>query len=135
MRPGRSFLLNRREVLKMIKNKTSVSYNRYNDGVAALHSVTGETTSFGAAKNVRALSDMEYICTVPFALQSCRVEDFDFAEENGFQLSRKVRMPLVSGIDNRKKAVINGLLYDISYIDYTRTEMYLYLGGERAIDT
>ena len=94
----------------MIKNKTSVSYNRYNDGVAALYSVTGETTSFGAAKNVRALSDMEYICTVPFALQSCRVEDFDFAEENGFQLSRKVRMPLVSGIDNRKKAVINGLL-------------------------
>ena len=35
----------------------------------------------------------------------------------------------IKGVDNKCKAIIDGYLYDVSYVDSTRTELYLYLQG------
>lgn len=43
----------------------------------------------------------------------------------------KIKTHLAPGPDSGCKAIIDGSIYDISYIDKTRTEMYLYLEGGR----
>jgi len=62
-----------------------------------------------------------------------RERDLTFAEQSGFSLTLKVKTRYVKGVDNMCKAVIDGYLYDVSYIDKTRTEMYWYLEGVGAI--
>ena len=56
-----------------------------------------------------------------------------FAEQSGFSLSLKIKTRLLKSIDNKCKAVIDGYLYDVKYIDKTRTEMYLYMEEVRKI--
>jgi hypothetical protein len=41
----------------------------------------------------------------------------------------------VPGVDNKCKAVIDGYLYDVRYIDKSRTEMWLYMEGVKQLDT
>ena len=101
----------------------------YNDGVATLYRAIERTTEFGAKRNVASLADLTPIVKLAFAEQSRRQQDLEFAEQQGFSLSLKIRTRLVSGVDNKCKCVINGYLYDVSYLDRTRTEMYLYLEG------
>ena len=102
-------------------------FNRYNDGVVSIYRERRKESNFGAKENVSALGDMDFIVKLAFEESSKREQDLSFAEQNGFSLSLKIRTRLFPSVDNKCKAVISGSLYDISYVDKSREEMWLYM--------
>ena len=104
-------------------------FSRYNDGVVFIYREKVKKSNFSAKENVSALDDMDFIAKLDFELSSKREQDLAFAEQNGFSLSLKIRTRLLAATDNKCKAVINGYLYDVSYVDKNRVEMWLYLEG------
>ncbi len=83
---------------------------------------------FGARINEGAEIDVATL--VPFSESTRRQSDLEFAEQLGFSLSRKVKIPRCKALDElnvKYKCIIDKYLYDVSYIDYTDTENYLYL--------
>lgn len=111
-------------------------FSRYNDGVVYIYrEEEGRKTDFSAKKNVKALEDMEYIVKLTFEEASKREQDIEFAQQNGFTLALKIKTRLCSEVDNKCKAVIDGYLYDVSYLDIDRrkAEMWLYLQGVKEI--
>lgn len=115
----------------MAKRKLST----YNDGVVRLYRERPQKTDFNAKRNVATLEDMDLIVRLDYEESSRREEDMEFAERSGFSLTLKIRTRAVPGVDNKCKAVINGYLYDVQYIDKSRTEMWLYLEGVRKLAT
>ena len=115
----------------MPKHKLST----YNDGVVRLYRERPQKTDFGAKRNVATLSDMDFIVRLDYEESSRREEDMEFAERSGFSLTLKVRTRAVPNVDNKCKAVIDDYLYDVQYIDKSRTEMWLYLEGVRKLAT
>lgn len=107
----------------------------YNDGVVRLYRERPQKTDFNAKRNVASLSDMDFIVRLDYEESSRREEDMEFAERSGFSLTLKVRTRAVPNVDNKCKAVIDGYLYDVQYIDKSRTEMWLYLEGVRELAT
>ena len=114
-------------------NKTK--FSRYNDGIVAVYREKRRQTDFNAKKNVSVLDDMDFVVKLAYEESSRREQDIDFAEQMGFSLTLKVKTRLFDGVDNKCKAVISGYLYDVSYVDKTRTEMWLYLEGVRKLDS
>lgn len=114
---------------------SKTKFSKYNDGVVSIYREKRRQTDFNAKKNVSALDDMDFVVKLAFEESSRREQDIDFAEQMGFSLTLKVRTRYFDKVDNKCKAVINGYLYDVSYVDKTRTEMWLYLEGVRKIDT
>lgn len=110
------------------------NFARYNDGVVYIYRETERRSNFGAKLNVKTLEDMKFIAKLSFAEQSKRQQDVQFAEQQGFSLELKIKTRFIKGIDNKCKAVINGYLYDISYVDTTKTELYLYMQGVGTLD-
>lgn len=109
------------------------NFSRYNDGVVHIYREKERRTDFNAKQNVSTLENMDYIMKLAFEESAKREQDLDFAEQNGFSLTMKIRTRYVKGVDNKCKAVIDGYLYDVSYIDKTRTEMWLFLEGVKSI--
>ena len=105
----------------------------YNDGVVQVYREADRKTDFGAKRNVRSLENMIFIVKLDFAEQSRRQQDMEFAEQMGFALALKIRTPFCRGVDNKCKCVIGDMLYDISHIDKTRTDMYFYLQEVRQL--
>lgn len=110
-------------------------FSKYNDGIISIYREKPRRTDFSAKQNVSIYDDMDFIVKLAFEEASKREQDMEFAEQLGFALSMKVKTRYVNGVDNKCKAVIDGYLYDVSYIDKTRTEMWLYLEGVKAIDS
>lgn len=110
-------------------------FSRYNDGVVHIYREKKRNTDFNAKQNVSTLDNMDFMVKLAFEESAKRVQDLDFAEQNGFSLTLKIRTRYVKDVDNKCKAVIDGYLYDVSYIDKTRTEMWLFLEGVKPIDT
>lgn len=117
----------------MASNKTE--FSRYNDGVISIYREREKLTDFNAKKNVSVLDDMDFVVKLAFEESARREQDNSFAEQMGFSLSLKVRTRYLDKVDNKCKAVINNYLYDISYVDKSRSEMWLYLEGVRSIDS
>lgn len=111
------------------------NFARYNDGVVRIYRDIAERSTFGAKKNTRELADLEFIAKLDYEEMSKRQQDQEFAEQNGFSLSMKIHTRLAPNIDSKCKAVIGDTLYDISYLDKTRTDLYLYLEEVRNIDS
>ncbi len=109
-------------------------FSRYNDGVVMIYREKEKRSNFAAKENVSALDDMEFIVKLDYEESSKREQDMDFAEQNGFSLSLKVRTRYLKCVDNKCKAVIDGYLYDVSYVDKNRYEMWLFLEGVKPID-
>lgn len=109
------------------------NFSRYNDGVVSIYREKGKRTSFAAKENVSVIDDMDFIVKLAFEESSRREQDNEFASQMGFSLALKVKTRYVALVDNKCKAVINGYLYDVSYVDKSRTEMWLYLEGVRKI--
>lgn len=109
--------------------------NTYNDGVVKVYRDKVKTTDFNAKRNVATIDDLDFVARLDFEESSRREEDLEFAERSGFSLTLKVRTRLAPGVDNACKAVVDGYLYDIRYVDKTRTEMWLYLEGVRSLVT
>ena len=110
-------------------------FNKYNDGVVSVYREKERKTDFNANMNVSTLEDMEFVAKFDFEEASRREQDIEFAEQMGFSLSLKIRTRLFDKVDNKCKAVINGYLYDISYVDKNRQEMWLYMEGIKNIAT
>ena len=108
-------------------------FSRYNDGVISIYREKRKQTDFNAKQNVSILDDMDFIVKLAFEESSRREQDLDFAEQMGFSLTLKVRTRYIKDVDNKCKAIINNYLYDISYVDKTRTEMWLYLEGIKEV--
>lgn len=107
----------------------------YNSGVVGIYRVkSGDTTSFGAKINVDSIDDLSLLVKLNFAEISRRQQDFEFAEQLGFSLSYKIKTKFHAKVDTKCKAIINGYLYDIQYIDPTQTELYIYLEGVKQLD-
>ena len=110
-------------------------FSRYNDGVAAIYREKERRSNFAAKENVSALDDMEFVAKLDYEESSKREQDVHFAEQMGFALSMKIRTRFLASVDSKCKAVIGGYLYDVSYVDKNRVEMWLYLQGVKAIDS
>lgn len=115
----------------MAKNKLST----YNDGVVRIYRERPRKTDFGAKRNVSNLEDMDFVVRLDYEEASRREEDLEFAEKIGFSLTLKIKTRTAPGVDNKCKAVVNGYLYDVRYIDKSRTEMWLYMEGVKNLDT
>lgn len=102
-------------------------FAQYNDGVLTICKDKGERSSFAAKVNANSLDDLEVVFKLAFAEMSKRESDLEFAESMQFSLDYKVKTRFVNGVTNKHKAVIGDALYDVSYIDTTKTEMFLYL--------
>lgn len=109
-------------------------FSRYNDGVVSIYRERRKESSFAAKENVSALEDMDFIAKLDYEESSKREQDLEFAEQAGFALTQKIRTRYLPGVDNKCKAVIDGYLYDVSYIDKNRAEMWLYLEGVKKLD-
>ena len=110
-----------------------VNFSTYNDGVVRIYREKERKTDFNAKQNVSALDNMTFIVRLDYQEMSKREQDLEFANQNGFSLSLKIKTRLVKGVDNKCKAIIDGYLYDVSYIDKSRTEMFLYMEGVKSI--
>lgn len=86
-------------------------------------------TPFGAAIAPRSADDMDFIARLHFSRESKRERDIDFAEQVGFTLSQKIKCHRVPDIDSGCRAVIDGALYSVAYIDEDDPFMYLFLDG------
>lgn len=104
-------------------------FARYNDGIVFIYRDTDRRSNFGAKLNVKTLDDMNFIAKLSYAEQSKRQQDMEFAEQQGFSLALKIKTRFIKGVDSKCKVVINNYLYDVSYVDATRTELYFYLQG------
>lgn len=114
-----------------MKNKI----NRYNDGVVFIYREKEKRSNFAAKENVSDLEDMQFIAKLDFGLSSKREQDLTFAEQNDFSLSLKIHTPFLKIVDNKCKAVVDGYLYDVKYVDKNTTEMWLYMEGVKRIDS
>jgi SPP1 family predicted phage head-tail adaptor len=114
---------------------SKTKFARYNDGVVEIYREKSRRTDFAAKENVSVFDDMDFVVKLAFEESSRREQDIDFAQQMGFSLTLKVRTRYFEKVDNKCKAVINGYLYDVSYVDKTRTEMWLYLEGVKEIDS
>ena len=110
-------------------------FSRYNDGSVKIYSEKERYSSFSAKKNVNAMDDLEFVCRLDFEELSKREQDLQFAEQNDFSLSLKIKTRYVKAVKKKMKAIIDGYLYDISYLDKSKTELFLYLEGVKAIDS
>lgn len=104
-------------------------FAQYNDGVVNIYREKEKRSNFGAKINAVSLDDLEFVNKLAFSETSKRQQDLEFAEQQSFSLDLKIKTRSIKGIDNKCKAVIDGYLYDVSYVDATRTELYLYLQG------
>ena len=111
------------------------NFSRYNDGVISLYREKPRLASFNAKQNADGLADLEFVVKLDYEECAKREQDLEFARQNDFTLSLKVKTRFVNNIDNKCKAVINGYLYDVSSVDKSRTELYLFLEGVKQIDT
>lgn len=113
------------------KNKPRV----YNDGVCFIVDENKAPSSFAARENGTTTTDFNEIFRLMFADVSIREQDLEFAEAIGRSLNRKIKTPLVNGVNARQKVIIGNMLYDIvnADIDRANSEIYLYLEEVREL--
>ena len=104
-------------------------FSVYNDGMVSIYREKDKRSNFSAKINAISLNDLELVGKLAYAETSKRQQDLEYAEQQGFTLSLKIKTRFIKGVDNKCKAIIDGYLYDVSYVDSTRTELYLYLQG------
>lgn len=105
----------------------------FNDGIVSIYKELERKTDFSAKKNVAKLDDMEFIMKLAFDESSKRQQDLEFAEQSGFSLSMKIKTRYSKLVKPKYKAVIEGYLYEVSYIDKSDQEMFLFLEGVKSI--
>ena len=117
-----------------MKNKKIPTYL---DGFALVYrpKVEENKSYFGAKVNIKKIDEMETLFKLAYSQCSKRLQDMEFVESSGRELTLKIKTRLVQGIKNTDKVVIDGTLYDIIYIDEDRInrELYLYLEENRTV--
>lgn len=115
--------------------KTKTKIPLFNDGFIDCYKTNEMKSDFNAPKNAKKLSDMTFIVSLAFEEMSKRDQDLEFAEANNRQLSLKLKTPLYEGVNKMHKVVLNGSIYDIIKLDYSKKDevMYFYLEEVRKI--
>lgn len=108
-------------------------FSKYNDGVVSIYREKERKTDFSAKQNVSDLDNLDFIVKLAFEESAKREQDIEFAQQNDFSLTAKIKTRLVKGVDNKCKAIIDGYLYDVSYIDKNRNEMWIFLEGVKSL--
>lgn len=108
-------------------------FGSFNDGVVTIYREKDRRSSFAAKENVSVLDDMTFVAKLDYEESSKREQDIEFAQQRGFELSLKIRTRYLPIVDNKCKCIIGDYLYDVSYLDKNRTEMWLYLQGVKKI--
>ena len=108
-------------------------FSKYNDGVVSIYREKERKTDFSAKQNVSDLNTLDFIVKLAFEESAKREQDIEFAQQNDFSLTAKIKTRLVKGVDNKCKAIIDGYLYDVSYIDKNRNEMWIFLEGVKSL--
>lgn len=113
----------------MIRNK----FLKLNNGVVSIYrEKSTNRTDFNAKKNTVSLEDMTFIVKLCYEEMTKRAQDIEFAYSNDFSLSLKIKTRFVKNVDNKCKAVINNVVYNIYNLDIDKNKvMYLYLEKER----
>lgn len=114
--------------------KTSRPLPSYSDGVAAFYAEKPRASSFAAKVNAATLDDLEFIVKLCYAESSVRAQDYEFAEQVGFNVSAKLRTHLYPAVKPGCKAVIGPNMYTVRHVDASRTEMFIYLEGGAPFD-
>lgn len=104
-------------------------FQLYNHGIVSIYREKEKRSNFSAKINAVSLADLELIAKLNYSEVSKRQQDLEYAQQQGFTLTQKIKTRFIKGVDNKCKAVIDGYLYDVSYVDATRVELYLYLQG------
>ena len=110
-------------------------WQTFNDGILELARDTAGSGSFGAKRNIESLEDLEVYECAHYQRMSIRVDDVDFAEQTGLNLSIKVRIRSVPEVRPGHKAVIGRDVYNIGSIDRSADGLvaYLYLEHVREL--
>lgn len=106
----------------------------YPDGVLGIYKAKPRKTDFAARRNIEKRSDMEFVASLCFNTQTIREQDYEFAERASFKLALKVKTPRFDLVTSDHLALIGTTLFDVSHIDKTKDEMYLFLEEVREID-
>lgn len=106
----------------------------YPDGVLGAYKARPRKTDFGARRNVEKRSDMEFVGSVCYNVQAIREQDYEFARREDFTLSLKVKCPRFDLVKTDCLVLIGSALYDVSRMDKTAREMFLYLEEVGEID-
>lgn len=106
----------------------------YSDGVMNVYRIPENRSAFGAQLNPDSPEDLEPAAKLAFKEQVVRAQDFESAEQRGCNMSRKVRTHFAPRLDADCKVVIDGLIYDVSWLDSTASDIYWYLEGGRPIE-
>ena len=107
----------------------------YNDGIVNIYREKDRRTDFNAKRNVSSLDDMDFVVKLAFEELSKREQDLEFANQNDFSLSMKIKTRFVPNVDNKCKAVIGGYLYDVQSADVTKEEIFMYLEEVKKFDS
>ena len=109
--------------------KRSNNIKTYLDGFLSIYRPQEIYSNFGAKKNIRSLDNLDFLYKLAYTQSYKRMQDLEYAESIGKDLSLKVKCRLVQGVKNSDKVVINNILYDIIQLDEDRynQELYLYL--------
>lgn len=107
----------------MLKAKRSLP--TYNDGWLAVYRPKQARSRFGDAPATE--KDLDLVCYVAFSEQSCREQDYEFAERESYNLSLKAKVRRRPDIDAGCKAAARGKLFDVKHVDPSGREMYLYM--------
>ena len=106
----------------------------YNDGIIRLYRRKAEDLTVN--RNITSLEELDFIIALAYSEASRRQQDMEFAEQNSFSLSEKVktpRPPADKGLDSQCFAVIGNTLYGVRYIDTAQRELYFYLEKVREL--
>lgn len=107
----------------------------YNDGVIAIYEVKNNLNGFAAKVNEKKIEDLKFIMDLFFKEESKRQQDILFANSCNKSLTFKIKTPYTNEVKVSHKAIYNGMLYDIFFIDPSKDkkELYLYMEEVRKI--
>lgn len=107
----------------------------YNDGFVRIF--RKKQSNLTVNRNVTSLSELDFLIKLAYSETSRRQQDLEFAEQNSFSLSLKIKAPkpvIKKGLDTSCFAVIENTLYSIQFIDTNSTEYFFYLEKIRELE-
>ena len=116
--------------------KTSRTIPAYRDGyVCFVKPLSSNVSSFGAPKNTRSVSDIEYVVMLAYDRMSHRQSDLEFANSMDRTLDLKIRCPYHPEVTSRLQAIVEDILYDVYDLDADANNqtMYVYLQENRKL--
>lgn len=100
----------------------------YNDGMVSFYKRKKENLTQN--RNITSLNELNFMVSLAYSETSRRQQDLEFAEQNSFSLSMKIktpRPPMDPGLNSQCFVVVNQVLYAVQYIDTNQREFYCYL--------